>query len=310
MNLEIRHLRQFVTVAEELHFTRAADLLHIAQPALSAQIKRLEAKLEVRLFDRSTRQVRLTPEGERLYRAAKLTLEHWENTLTLAASLRRGETGHASLGVSLRITSRVRAEIQRQLVRINPDVTVDFVAENTTRLVEEVLAGRVDAALCLAPVHHPGVRSQLVRHDRMLAALPTSHVLAARETVSLVELKAEQWIVPNRGVGSAALLEAMCLAVGFEMQTAKTTSADYDDEFTAVAQGLGFEAVPGSIVPLRSVDGVTFIPIDDISLPLELLYRAESVSAPLATVIEAIMQSQGDSSKSVHAPRAADTITH
>jgi DNA-binding transcriptional LysR family regulator len=292
VSIEIRHLRLFIAVAEELHFTRAADRLHVAQPAISAQIKRLEGQLQVPLFERSTRAVRLTPEGELFFAAAKTALEKWDEAFVVAASLRQGQGGSISLGVSLRINSRVRVEIQRRLVEVNPRVRVDFVGESSPRLVDEVARGRLDIALCLAPPRHSGLRCQPVRDDPVIAALPVTHRLGTRGSLALAELRHEEWVLPGPSHRVTAILRDMCRAAGFELRPSDVHSADYDDEFTLVARGHGIEVVPSVMVPLRNVAGVAFVPIEGHTYPLELVYRPDGAGPVQSALIRAVLESQ------------------
>jgi len=293
MNLEVRHLQQFVAVAEELHFSRAAERLRIPQPALSAQIKRLEAALRFPLFERNTRQVRLTAEGQQLLAAARAVLEKWDDAVVLANSLRPGETGRVSLGISLRMHSGIRVDIQTRLAELCPGVTVDFTAEGTPRLVDDVEAARLDAAVCLAPARRPGLRYQRVREDRIVAALPVGHRLAGRVSIELRELADDVWLMPDRALGSTSLLQEMCAAAGVAIRTAEDSTTNFDDEFLAVSTGAGIEVVSSSIVPRRAVDGVVFVPVEGCHVPLEVVYRAGAVTPALGHVIRAVMESQG-----------------
>lgn len=291
MHLEVRHLQQFVAVAEELHFSRAAERLRIAQPALSAQIKRLEDSLRFPLFERSTRHVRLSSEGEQLFAAAKAVLETWNDAMVLAGSLRQGESGRVSLGISLRMHSGVRVDIQSRLAALSPGVSVEFTAESSPRLVEAVAAARLDAAVCLAPARLPGLRYQAVRDDPVVAALPAGHRLAGAAAIALSELADDVWLMPDRSLGSTSLLREMCAEAGVEVRTSEDSTTNFDDEFLAVATGAGIEVVTSSIVPRRTVDGVVFVPVKERAVPLEIVSRSDAATPALGSVTRAVVES-------------------
>jgi DNA-binding transcriptional LysR family regulator len=291
VSIEIRHLRQFVMVAEEMHFTRAAERLHIAQPALSAQIKRLETELQVPLFERNTRVVRLTQHGATFLESARAVIDAWDAAMIVAGSMRKHEKTTVSLGIALRIDQRIRGEVKARLARIDPGVSVDFIAESSYRLVHDVAAGRIDAALCVAAVHVAGVRYHEVRQDPVVAVLPVGHPLSEQPSISLIDLKDDAWLVPSsRVIGTTAIMHELCRARGFEIRVSPFESADYDDEFRAVAEGRGIEVAPSLMVPRRQVDGVVFVPVVDATLPLEIAHLPSSSSPALQAAIRAVIE--------------------
>src|SRR5690606_641233 len=107
----------------------------------------------------STRQVRLTGEGEQLLAAARAVLEKWDDAMLVAASIRPPENARIALGISLRMHSGIRVDIQNRLAELGAAVTIDFTAGSTPRLIDQVEAGRLDAAVCLTPAPRPGLRS-------------------------------------------------------------------------------------------------------------------------------------------------------
>lgn len=305
MSIEIRHLRQFVTVAEELHFTRAADRLHIAQPALSAQIKKLEEELDIALFDRNTRIVRLTSEGEAFFTIAKTAVEKYDAALTVASSLRLGGAGRITLGINPRATALLKRDLQQRLQAISPNVSIDFVAESSARLVEEVSGGRLDAAIAVAPVHDAMVRYQLLRQEQAIVALPASHHLAGRQSLSLGDLKDERWILPSSRVFAwGAIMHQRCRNAGFEI-IASDAVADYDEDFSGVAEGRGIEVVPRLFVRPQPISGVVFAPLEDFAMPLEFLCRPDNTNPALHSVIRAVLESHHENHASIISMREA-----
>lgn len=294
MSVEIRHLRQFLAVAEELHFTRAAERLHLAQPALSTQIKKLERVLQLKLLKRNTRAVELTSDGEALLVQVREAIDAYDRVFATAALLNRGGSGQLTLGINPRTRSQARVDILSELQEINPQVTVDFIAESSVRLVEAVMEGRLNAALCVAPVRTAGLRSILVRHEPCVVALGVDHPLAERSSLTLGDLRDEEWILPSQRVfGSNSILRERCLEAGFEMKVSNST-ADYDDDFTAVAAGHGIEVVPNLFVRSQLAPGVKCVPLINVSIAVEFIYPLEAESPALSCLMEAVLNTHQD----------------
>ncbi|WP_159499863.1 LysR family transcriptional regulator [Microbacterium sp. 18062] len=293
MNVEIRHLRQFLAVAEELHFSRAADRLHLAQPALSANIRKLEESLQLRLFARSTRQVELTNEGQAFAEHARIAVESYDRALEAATHLRRGGTGPVTLGVYSAVSTEVKRAIVNRLREINPDIELTIVAESSSKLVEAVLERRIDAALCVAPTGAANLHRLLITNEAMVVALPEDHPLAGRSSVGLSELAEEAWILPsNRAFREGSALHRLSAQAGFTIRVAEEVS-DFDEHFTGVAAGHGIEVVPESFAG-RLREGVVILPIDNVVLPIYLIGRSDDSSPTLSTVFDAVVDATED----------------
>lgn len=288
MNVEIRHLRQFLAVAEELHFSRAADRLHLAQPALSANIRKLEDSLQLRLFTRSTRHVELTNEGQAFAEHARIAVEGYDRALEAATHLRRGGSGPVALGVYSAVSTEVKRAIVNRLREINPDIELTIVAESSSKLVEAVVDRRIDAALCVAPNITADLHRLLVTNEAMVVALPADHRLAGRSSVDLRELAEDAWILPsNRAFREGSALHRLSAQAGFTIRIAEEVS-DFDEDFTGVAAGYGIEVVPESFVGTPR-EGVIILPIDNVLLPIYLIARSDESSPTLSTVFDAVV---------------------
>lgn len=210
--MELRQLTYFVAVAEELHFGRAAERLHIVQSAVSQQIQRLERELRAELFDRTPRRVRLTTAGERLLPEARAVLAAAEKARAAVApppGLRIGTgTGPAEQ------LDRVLAAFTEQV----PDVPIELVALPAEERLGRVAGGQLDAAFVRAAEPPPGVRVLPLRADPLVAALPAAHPLAAREEIDLTELAGLPLaLTPRRN--NPALVDLVvdaCRRAGFE----------------------------------------------------------------------------------------------
>src|ERR1700751_1962849 len=186
--MELRHLRYFVAVAEELHFRRAAERLHVAQPAVSEQVRKLEDELGVRLLDRPHRSVALTDAGAAFFTEARRVL-HDAEVARLAARNARDRAGHrlrigympASLPVSVpRTLQRLAAEMANLETNLEPG--------NAGELLQAVRAQRLDAAIVSLPAPTAGLRSTPLGDEHAVAALPVAHRHAVASAIRLDQM--------------------------------------------------------------------------------------------------------------------------
>jgi DNA-binding transcriptional LysR family regulator len=187
--MELRHLRYFVAVGEELHFGRAARRLGISQPPLSQQIQALEGELDVRLFDRSNRQVRLTRAGTALLTRARQILSEVASAEQQVRDVHRGQTGIVRIGhtqsVALRLLPRaLLAHRQRY-----PDVALQFTAEDSVVILDRLRTGALDLGIVRLPARSDGLVVKPLGNERMVLAVPTGHALARRARVGWNELR-------------------------------------------------------------------------------------------------------------------------
>jgi DNA-binding transcriptional LysR family regulator len=186
--MELRHLKYFVAVAEELHFRRAAERLHIAQPAVSEQVRKLEAELGVRLLNRTQRSVSLTPAGAVFLREARRVLAQ-ANTARLAARNARDRVT-SSLRVGY-MPACLPASVPRTLQRLAtsmPQLETTFEHGSGAELIEAVRAERLDAAIVPLPAPTGGLRITALGEQRALAALPVIHDHAVRSEICLEQV--------------------------------------------------------------------------------------------------------------------------
>jgi DNA-binding transcriptional LysR family regulator len=214
VNVELRHLRYFVAVAEELHFTRAARRVHIAQQPLSAAIARLEQQLGVTLLERTTRRVELTPAGEALLEPARAALRAVDAALAAAQEAGRGHAGE--LGVGLSSGAWYGLEPLFDAVRERHERLCLQVRQQSTRpLHDDLRAGRLDLVVGLC-VQDPGALAvQRLKDEPVFVAVPAGHRLAGRAHVALGELGEETVALDDPAEGpdyNAAVLAALARA--------------------------------------------------------------------------------------------------
>ena len=277
--MELRHLRYFRAVAEELHFGRAAERLHIAQPPLSQQIRQLERELQVTLLTRTTRSVELTPAGRAYLLRAVAILDDVDDAGEQARRISDGLEGRLVIGCVGSATYSLLPRLVRTLRETLPGVEVSVRGEMLAPAQLLALqAGEIDLALLRPPVRQPGVATEVIRRDRLLAALPAGHPLAAREELSVADLRDEEFVA-HAGHGRSvmsSILAAACADAGF-VPNVRHEVTETSTLVTLVAAGLGVAIVPAPTAAL-DIAGVDYRPLTPATLGVDFF-----VSAPATT---------------------------
>ena len=196
--MELRTLRYFVTVAEELNITRAAGLLNISQPPLSQQLKNLEEELDTVLFGRGKRRRELTEAGKMRYQRAKDILSLSEKTEAEIRSLKAGMTGTVSIGLVEGMAPDIAAEWFSGVLKEHPRVRFRILDGNSDDLIEKMRGGLIGLAVITAPYDQQLLNSFQVGQERMAALMRRDHPLAERESLNVEDLLPEPLIVPSR----------------------------------------------------------------------------------------------------------------
>lgn len=262
---DIRELECFVAVAEELNFSRAAARLHMSQPPLSRQIQSLEEKLALRLFERSTRAVALTPAGGFYLEDAREILTRLD---AAAESARRAVAGE---GARLRLAF-IGALLDEGLVRLlqrfrgrQPHCQIHVADLSAGAQLEALKSGQVDGAFIGAPVKNAGreIVALTWKRERLLLALPERHPLAASKSVPLAMLKSESWVMISRSAAPAfrRQFDALCAGAGFRPRVVQESDR-VAAVLTMVAAEQGISLLPEAVsrlidagVALRPVKG-------------------------------------------------------
>ncbi|MEW2492723.1 LysR substrate-binding domain-containing protein [Streptomyces nodosus] len=291
--MELRHVRSFLALVEERHFGRAAARLHIAQPALSQQIKQLERDLGTVLFTRSTRRVELTEAGADLTAYARSILAEVERAEAHMAMLASGHAGRVSIGFVGTATYDVLPQVARTVRAELPAVSLELHGELLApQLVEGLLDGAYDLALFRpGPAGHSGVRVVPLRTERLVAVLPSHHPLAGRRGIPLAALADEPFVVhPSRERSSMhERVLAACARAGFEPATLVEVG-ETSTLVVFVAAGHGVALVPESVQSLR-VDGVTYLPLTETETVDLGLARRTGHNAPATERVAAVIES-------------------
>ncbi|HXF32168.1 MAG TPA: LysR substrate-binding domain-containing protein [Solirubrobacterales bacterium] len=268
--MELRHLRYFVAVAEELHFRRAAERLHVAQPAVSEQVRKLEQELGVDLLDRTPRKVTLTDAGAAM-------LEESRRVLLLAERARQSaRNAHCHADARLRVgyaATALPASVLRALraVRASACCTeASLRPGSATELLQGVRDGSLDAALVPLPAPAFGLRVTRLADQHTVAALPAGHACAARSSVPLEHLVPHRITVlpreENRPFYDAVL--GACHQVGISPTLVEQPGVE--QVVLAVAAGEGLALLPDSVVDRYVAPGVRFVPLEDPHLSFSI----------------------------------------
>lgn len=287
--MELRHLRYFQAVAEERHFGRAAERLHMAQPPLSQQIKQLEAELGVTLLDRNTRKVELTPAGAAYLERVRVILAEVDEAAARAQRVAAGLEGRLVVGCVGSATYSLLPTFARAVREALPGIDLAFRGEMLVPdQVAALGAGRIDLALLRPPVDDPALQVSLLRRDRLIVALPEGHRLASRARLRVRDLRDEDLIVHasrGRSVMHGAV-EELCRGAGF-VPRVRHEVAETSTLVTLVAAGLGAAVVPEPVSSL-GIPGVTYRPLSgrDAHVDLAAAVRTADDSPALARALE------------------------
>jgi DNA-binding transcriptional LysR family regulator len=249
--MDLRQLRYFQAVAEELSYSRAAERLRIAQPALSRAVQEVEAELDAPLLERNRRRVRLTPAGKVLLREAAILFERWEESMRRVRRTAAGEEGELRLGYIGPPTQPFLGRLLREYRERYPRVSIHLEERTPERVWEMLAKGRLSAAFT-RPVRMTealGLRTLLIRDERLGIVTPPSHPLAAKKTVPWRLLAGEPLVVLARreGVGLHDAMLASCRQAGFSPRIAYTPSL-IGTVLSYVEAGAGVGIVPESVI--------------------------------------------------------------
>lgn len=289
--MELRHLHAFVAVAEELSFSRAATRLHMSQPPLSQQIKRLERDVGLELLHRTTRSVELTPAGSAFLSEVRSALDTLRSATLAAHRAAAGETGIVRLAFSGPTSYRELLSIARTFRSRHPTVRLDMVGPLFGgELAEKLHLREADAGLVRLPLSDTGLRTrELLRHP-LVAAVPVDHPLAARSGLVLGDLHGLPFVnyPPGRGSVVREMLHAAFLEQGIVPEESQE-APDTHTILSLVGAGAGLGLIPAPAEHL-GVPGVTLLPVDDApSVPLGLAWRADEAD-PAVTALTGLVE--------------------
>ena len=272
--MELRHLRYFVTVAEELHFGRAAERLHMSQPPLSTQIRALEEEMGVQLLNRTQRRVSLTQAGNVFLREARQILARLEQAVLMARRAERGEIGELAIGFISVADYNVLPDVLRDFRRRYPLVNLSLKEATTDAQLEDLVNGRIDVGFVLPPIIEPALDSVAILREPLIAALPKRHPAAARPgKIPLAALADSPFILFPRRMAPGLYddIVSFCRKAGFSPRV-EQEAIQMQTIVSLVSAELGVSLIPDSLKNLQRT-GVVYRQLKETS-PLTEIHLA------------------------------------
>ena len=288
--MELRHFEAFVAVAEELHFGRAAQKLHIAQPALSQMIRSLEKELGVRLFDRTTRRVRLTASGEAMLEPAHAIGTQVDGAKRIARAAQDGAVGRVRIGFGGTSGYSILSRIAREVASRQPGISLDL---NPQMYCGEAAQALRDGEMDLAVVSPPapaGIDVHVIRQETVMVAVPITHRLADEEEVSMSVLAGEPFIsyAPSHGSQVREVMVRLADEAGFLPHVVQEAPDPYS-LLALVGAQVGVAIVVESSDHIR-IDGVRYVRLAEggDAFTLALGWRRNNPSTALAETLAVV----------------------
>ena len=288
--MDIRHLRYFLAVAEELSFSRAARMLHIAQPPLSQQIRHLEQELGVQLFERNSRRVRLTNAGTALVNEARTIISRTDAIRSRVYAAGDGETGALSLGCVPAGFAGLVSSVVRPFRTRYPAVQMTVRELNTRAQYDAIETGELDLGLVRTGIESPKLAARKFYDERIVLALPTGHRLEKTTEIDLADLAEDEFVFFSREVGKWHFdqLVHICQNSGFSPTIAHECDSILA-QLSMVACGFGIALVTELTTHLR-IPGVVYRPIseNDTRIPLLAVWSADLNNPVRDNLLEAL----------------------
>ena len=271
--MELRHLRYFITVADEQSFSRAAERLHIAQPPLSQQIQALEIELGVQLFNRKTRPLQLTLAGQTLLAEARAILVKLEQAVHQTQRIHQGELGYLTVGFTSSIANGIFPEIMRTYRQQYPEVKLILEEENSATLIQRLRDRQTDMIFLYLYDEifaANDLETLALTQEPLVVVLPQNHPLTAQAEISISDLKNEEIVMPLHQVVSDLpdQIYHLCSQAGFVPKVAQT-AVFMVTILGLVAGETGISILPSHVQNLQR-QGVVYRPIQEQTTTIKL----------------------------------------
>lgn len=259
--MELRHLRYFCVLAQELHFGNAARKLNIAQPPLSQQIQALEKEMGVRLFDRQTRKVVLTEAGKKFFVDVQSILASVSQALEDAKLVQSGQLGTLDIGFVTSAANSFLPGLVRSYRQSQPRVRIDLHEAAQEPQLKRLREGTLDIACIYGPLQESRLDSLTVAYDDLYVVLPAEHPLAKKDRVNVGDLRDQPMLLFPRELGASFYdqIISMFTSHGFSPRIVQEITG-FNAQLSQVGSGLGLTIYPGSIQALQK-PGITYRPI-------------------------------------------------
>jgi DNA-binding transcriptional LysR family regulator len=280
--LELRHLRYFVAVAENLNFSRAAEQLHMAQPPLSVAIRQLEQAVGVALLRRTTREVALTEAGRAFLDDARRTLSLVDKSVTEARRIACGELGQLRVGYGSATRFGTLPAVGKAFRKSRPDVVVVVEEMWNARMPEALVSGGVDVALACCPEIHTALSYAPIRREGIVALVAHGHPMAGRGAISLVELENEEFLCAPRAEAPRYndILVGLCHEAGFDPVLSRhSLQTDWD---VGIFAQTGAVSIAPESLEHHLPDGVVALRLTDSTASLDTAVLWRTLDPPPA----------------------------
>lgn len=290
--MTLTELKYALAVAQEHHFGRAAEACRVSQPSLSVAIKKLEEELEVKIFERRNSDITLTPIGTVIIEQAQRVLEHADRLRECAAQGRDPLSGPLSVGVIYTIAPYLVPSLVAEMKSTASTMPLILSENFTVNLLEQLKNGQIDCAILALPIAQPGLMMQPLYDEEFVAAVPATHPIAERSTITREDLKKEPMLL----LGSGHCFRDQVLDFCSDMIRSESRTGKKPVEGTSlqtiaymVSQGLGMTILPKSAVPSYAEDpNVKMLDFEKPAVPKRRVVLVWRKSFPRTAAIEMI----------------------
>ena len=290
--IELRHLRYFIAVAEELHFGRAADRLHMAQPPLSQQIRQLEAELGFQLLYRTKRSVALTEAGQVFLEDCRKIFRQLDQAIRTGQQASRGELGQLAIAFVSSAAYNVLPSILQAFRAAMPQVRLELHELTTDQQVQWMQDGRIDVGFVRPPIESDQLQLMTIFREPLVVALPIAHPLVEQAQVSLASLASEPFILFPRPLapGLYDQIISLCQQAAFSPNVVQE-AIQMQTIVTLVASEIGIAIVPISLQNLQRT-GVVYKPLIEPTpqAAIALAWRTQDTSPTVQRFLEVVKQ--------------------
>lgn len=297
--LEIRQICYFLMVVQcDNSFSRAAEQLHIERPPLSQRIRALEKRLQVDLFDRRQRPVRLTPAGQVFLAKVQPALAQLEQAIAQTQQAAQGEIGHLTIGLSSSAANGLFSDLLRRFCQRHPQVTISLQELTVEEQLAALASGQIDLgieAITPAQLADRGLDWRVVDNESLVVVLPEGHPLAEADLVTLTDLASESLILPNLQAFPFyhAFLDS-CAQAGFQPRLVENTTATWMlTILSLVVAGVGLAILPSNVLNLQR-KGVVYREMAGLDLvrPMVAAWRHDNHSATLQRLLTILQETE------------------
>lgn len=288
--MDLRQLRQFIAVAEERSFRKAAQRLHLSQPPLSVAIQRLEEELGTPLLDRSRHHVELTVAGATFLREARQVLAQTQRAIELTQRSAQGQVGELALSFVPSAAVGVVPRLLRQFRQAYPEVKLSLAGETTSQQVARIAQGATDIGILVPPLHGAdSIRVESFAEQEFVLAVPADHSLASHRSCRLADVAGEPFVgfPMQEGPGFGAAVLAVCQSCGF-IPNVVQVAPQIHTILVLVAGGVGVSLVPHA---LRSIamENVAYVKVHHQRMPVTysigMAYRSDNRNPALQSFL-------------------------